>query len=324
MIILFDRKKVDAKDVENFIKQNKLDFCYSIQPIEIENAFYPPEGDFVLLTNHHGLQVLNHLSSTINTGIFSGDKTKGDIETVFKEGKVSCEENTLADFDDRIYYCGGAVFKEATIVKKNYPNVDFFLNHHFKDMAIAHSETMLTPALFLDRDGVINHDCGYPSKISDISIYAEIAPIIKKFNEKQWPVLVLTNQSGLARGLFNEDDLKKIHTHMAEVLKKMSCHIDDFFFCPFHEKGSVSELAKNSLLRKPYPLMAINAAEKYHVDLSKSIMIGDKISDKLLGLNIKTLLLKSNYIEEKSDTADSLVFDNHESIYQYLLKNYFL
>lgn len=312
---------------ENFIDLVKTHPFHQNRVIEVlkENElFVTPQEDFILLTNIHGKEILNILDFHESIGIFSSIDGNGFLQVAFEDNLICLKSNQ--NFFDCIYYCGGAFFKKSIFKnQKEYEGINSFLVEHLKDLSMAHRGENIKPALFLDRDGVINYDCGYPSQISEIKIYQEIIPIIKSANERSWPVIVLTNQSGLARGFLTREELDHIHRYMNTELNKFSAHIDEFYYCPYYEKGPISTYAKNSLLRKPYPLLAIQAGEKYQINYSKSIMIGDKFSDKLYGLNIKTLLLKSKYIinEEVSGT-NVFVFQNHAEIYQHLQKNYFL
>ncbi|RLA65874.1 MAG: hypothetical protein DRQ88_04175 [Epsilonproteobacteria bacterium] len=137
------------------------------------------------------------------------------------------------------------------------------------------------PALFLDRDGVINLDTNYVHKIEQLNFFDDLIPIIKYANKKNWPVIVLTNQSGVGRGMFSTDDVDELHSYMALELKKKGAIVDDWFYCPYHLESGVDEYKKFSFMRKPYPGMALKACEKYAIDLDKSFMIGDKITDEL-------------------------------------------
>ena len=164
-------------------------------------------------------------------------------------------------------------------------------------LSIIHRKQQGKPALFLDRDGVINEDCGYPSHINEIKIIPEIVPVIKLANEKGFPVIVITNQSGVARNYLNINQLNEIHSFMSDELLKMGAKVDEYLFCPFHPDGENKKYAKNSYFRKLGPLMMFEGGERHHVDFARSVMIGDKVSDALHAISLKTFILKSKYTE---------------------------
>ena len=149
-----------------------------------------------------------------------------------------------------------------------------------------------TPALFLDRDGVINVDDGKVYSYSHLEIYEDIIPLIRRANEKKWKVVVLSNQAAVGRGLCSVEDIEKQQDFLQKELSLRNAFIDDFFFCPFCEDGKDK---KKSLLRKPEPGMLLLAAEKYAIDLKRGFMIGDKVSDEIKIPGLKGCLIKRNY-----------------------------
>lgn len=148
-----------------------------------------------------------------------------------------------------------------------------------------------TKALFLDRDGIINVDKGYVYKWEEIEWFGEIFEIIKLANKSQYKVIVLTNQSGVERGMYNESDVIKLHSQMNDYLKKKDCFIDDWMYC----------LSYDGPRRKPNPEMIYEAAKKHEINLSESIMIGDKVSDVFLLK--KTEMLKTILVQGKYDLS---------------------
>lgn len=149
---------------------------------------------------------------------------------------------------------------------------------------------MTTKALFLDRDGVINVDKSYVYKWEDFEFIPEIFDIIKMAHERDYKVIVLTNQSGIARGMYQVADVLVLHQKINEELAKQNLAIDEFFFCPDFSED----------YRKPAPGMMIDAVRKYNINLNDSIMVGDKPSD-LIDLSnygefeLKTFLIQGNY-----------------------------
>jgi D-glycero-D-manno-heptose 1,7-bisphosphate phosphatase len=135
------------------------------------------------------------------------------------------------------------------------------------------------PALFLDRDGVLNVDHGYVSRREDFAWIDGARETIAAFNARGWWVFVVTNQSGIAQGLYTEDDMQTLHLWMHAQLAESGAHIDRIYHCPFHENGVVERYRRDSYDRKPKPGMLIQAMTEFPVIREASIMIGDKDTD---------------------------------------------
>lgn len=173
------------------------------------------------------------------------------------------------------------------------------------------------PALFLDRDGIVIYDKHYPYKTEDLILIPEIVPMIKLAKEKNWFVFVISNQSGVAKGKFDLNDLKHATNFIKGLLEEHSCHVDDWFYCPYHEQGSVSAYRRASIQRKPQAGMILKAMEAYPIDLERSIMIGDKDSDRIFLPYLKAAIIKGQYPLDETQQ----VFRNHEHCLEHL-KNY--
>jgi D-glycero-D-manno-heptose 1,7-bisphosphate phosphatase len=135
------------------------------------------------------------------------------------------------------------------------------------------------PAAFLDRDGVLNVDSGYVHRIDQLEWIAGAPEAVRLLNEAGYYVFVVTNQSGIARGYFDEAAMHQFHAHMQEVLRAQGAHIDAFYFCPHHPEGTVKAWAVRCHCRKPEPGMLEQAAREWPIDLSRSFLIGDKNDD---------------------------------------------
>jgi D-glycero-D-manno-heptose 1,7-bisphosphate phosphatase len=136
-------------------------------------------------------------------------------------------------------------------------------------------------AFLLDRDGVINEDRGYIYKRKDFKILKGVMEGIKYLNKKKYIVCVVTNQSGIGRGLYSENDLNKLHKHLQSKLNEVGAYIDNFYFCPFHETSGIGKYKKKSFFRKPNPGMLLQALKEFNICNKKSYMIGDKTSDEV-------------------------------------------
>lgn len=170
-------------------------------------------------------------------------------------------------------------------------------------------ESQRRPAIFFDRDGVLNEDLGYVGEIERFHWMAGAVKAIKAFNDKGWFVFVVTNQAGVSRGLYGLNDVTLLHGFMQEELRSSGAHIDDFRFCPHHTDGVVSEFAKACNWRKPNPGMLIDLMDHWPVRIEKSWIIGDKSSDidagKAAGLNNCLLFQGGNLYEALEELLES-------------------
>jgi D-glycero-D-manno-heptose 1,7-bisphosphate phosphatase len=138
---------------------------------------------------------------------------------------------------------------------------------------------MKRPAVFLDRDGVLNKDTGYVFRPEDLIWTEGAREAVKAINDSGYLAFVITNQSGIARGFYEERDVQKLHALMAEELAKLGARIDKFEYCPHHPDGVVEQYRKTCPRRKPGPGMITDLAAQYDIDVRRSFLIGDMDSD---------------------------------------------
>ena len=136
------------------------------------------------------------------------------------------------------------------------------------------------PAAFLDRDGVINYDYGYIHKYKDFKLRPGVIRGLRYLKKNKFKIFIVTNQSGIARGLFTEKDLELLHKKFRKDLLINKIKIDEIKYSPYHPKGIIKKFAKNHKTRKPENLMIKQLLKKWPIDIKKSFMIGDRLSDK--------------------------------------------
>ncbi|SET11857.1 D-glycero-beta-D-manno-heptose 1,7-bisphosphate 7-phosphatase [Thorsellia anophelis] len=137
----------------------------------------------------------------------------------------------------------------------------------------------MKPAIFLDRDGTLNLDKGYVHKIDDFKFFDGVIDSLKKLQEMDYLLVLVTNQSGIARGLFSESDFIQLTEWMDWSLADRGVNLDGIYYCPHHKDSLIDEYCLSCDCRKPKPGMLLDAAAELEIDLSKSIMVGDKIDD---------------------------------------------
>ena len=138
---------------------------------------------------------------------------------------------------------------------------------------------MSVAVAFLDRDGVINVDSGYVGRWEDFEYLPEAIEGLKQLQSAGFKLIVVTNQSGIARGYYSEDDFLALTKAMTADLSAKGVTLAAVYYCPYLEDADLEPYRVASYLRKPEPGMLLKAAQDHDIDLSRSIMVGDKVSD---------------------------------------------
>lgn len=185
--------------------------------------------------------------------------------------------------------------------------------------------TMQNKAFFLDRDGVIIKNVPYLNKVDNIQFMPRISESIRRINRLGFKCIVVTNQSGVARGFIEIEQLISIHQYITKCLHEEQAIIDAFYFCPHYPDGQVTKYSIDCNCRKPKPGLLQSAAHELNVNLSESIMVGDQVTDYEAGINAgcmsfllshpmkidgKTLIFKR--LDEVVDFVASKCGSNHQ------------
>jgi D-glycero-D-manno-heptose 1,7-bisphosphate phosphatase len=167
-------------------------------------------------------------------------------------------------------------------------------------------------AVFLDRDGTIIEEIGYLDRIDRISLYPWSIDAIRALNRAGFRVVLVTNQSGIARGYFTEARLDELHRHLAALLAEGGAHIDAYYYCPHHPDGSVEAYARECGCRKPGRGLVDRAVDAFGIDPARSFVIGDRWLDVELAraIGARGLLVRTGYgAVEEQGPPDALAAD---------------
>ena len=152
-------------------------------------------------------------------------------------------------------------------------------------------------AVFLDRDGTINEEVGYLGSLDKFKIIPCAYEAIRLINGSGMKAVVISNQAGVAKGLFTEDFVKIINEHLQAALRQNGAHIDSFYYCPHHPTEGTEPYRQVCNCRKPAPGMLLQAAQDLNIDLTKSYLVGDRFNDMEAAKSVgaKGILVKTGF-----------------------------
>jgi len=168
--------------------------------------------------------------------------------------------------------------------------------------------------IFLDRDGNINVEKDYLHRVEDFEFEEGALEAIKVFSDSDYLIVVVTNQSGVARGYYSEEDVKTLHDYLDRRVEEVGGRVDGYYYCPHHPEKGIGEYKKNCNCRKPEPGMFLQAKEDLDIDFENSIMIGDKMTDVDAGrrLGMRGILVRTGHgkLEEGKVNSEVEVYDS--------------
>ena len=278
----------------------------------------------------------------INDFVLTNGDTLFDIDLKkllkkYKKGKLGCvaltsNKKNVNNFKGGKFMNGGIYFFKKKIInlipKKKFsledellPKLinkrllnaeafnDFFIDigtpKYLKSSKKRIKDYFYRPAIFLDRDGVINYDYGYVYKKKDFKFKKGVIKGLQYLVKKNYYIFLITNQAGIAKGIFKEKDFLNFQSFINKKLSKHNISVDDVQYCPYHPEGKILKYKKRTSLRKPGNQMIKNIFKKYLIDKKKSFMIGDQISDKICAKNSN---LKFYFAEENFENLIKKIF----------------
>lgn len=183
----------------------------------------------------------------------------------------------------------------------------------------------LQAAVFLDRDGTINIEKDYLYRTSDFEFITGAPEAIARLKQAGFLVIVVTNQSGVARGYFEESDVHLLHDFMQRELARFDCAIDAFYLCPHHPEHGQGAYKVDCACRKGQPGMLLQAAAEHGIDLSRSFMVGDKLADVEAGraAGCRSILVRTGYGETEAGklaASDAVIVNDLAQAAAYILQ----
>lgn len=177
-------------------------------------------------------------------------------------------------------------------------------------------------AVFMDRDGTITEEMDYLKEPEKLKLISRSAEAIRLLNENRMLAIVVSNQSGVARGYFTEETVERINKRLEELLKEGGAHLDGIYYCPHHPEFGPPKYRKNCNCRKPKPGMLLKAKKRFSLNLGKCYVVGDKVDDIELARNIgaKGILVLTGYgRRSKKINPDHTAKDLYHAV-QWILK----
>ncbi|EGT3622388.1 D,D-heptose 1,7-bisphosphate phosphatase [Morganella morganii] len=170
------------------------------------------------------------------------------------------------------------------------------------------------PAVFLDRDGTINVDTGYVHKVDDFQFIENAIEAMQSIKQMGYALIIVTNQAGIARGMYTEDQFMHLTEWMDWSLADRGVDLDGIYYCPHHPEGTVEEFRQVCNCRKPAPGMLLDAQKYLKIDMGNSYMVGDKLDDMLAGraaeVGTTVLVRTGKPVTEDAEAAADIVINS--------------
>jgi D,D-heptose 1,7-bisphosphate phosphatase len=271
-------------NLQLFFNKKKINYNYIFLN---NNTTYKENKKLINLDiNKKKIVFFNKNSKLMNSGIYYFKK---NLLTDIKNKKISLENDILTKLIKQ---------KKLKGIKTNENVIDIGIKKNFIKAEKLLLQKLRRPAIFFDRDGVINHDNKYVYKYNDFILKKNILNFLTKL--KKYYLFIVTNQSGIARGFYKEKDFYLLHKKLKKDFIKKNIFFNDILFCPHHPEGIINKYKKNCLCRKPGNQMLKKIISSWNIDLKKSYMIGDSKSDEdsAKKTKIKFIYSNKNFLKE--------------------------
>lgn len=261
--------QIDYKKLFDFHHEKKSNLTIALRKVDNSDRYGSVQLDNKnLITNFVEKNISNNECNLINGGIYA---INPQIFTNFNlPKKFSFENDFLCKYTN--------IIKPFGFISEDY-FIDIGIPEDYRKANEELPKFIKNKALFLDRDGVINHDYGHVGKIENFHFIDGIFDLCKNAQDKGYLIIVVTNQSGIAKGYYSEKDFLDLTKWMENEFLKRQIKITKTYFCPYHIDGKVKEYQQDSFDRKPNPGMILKAIKEFNIDPLESILIGDNDTD---------------------------------------------
>ena len=249
----------------------------------VKNTNYKSNSKLINLSLRKKFIYYNNNSNFINAGIY---KFKKSFLNIIKKKYMSLEADIIPDLIYRK--------KVRGLIFKNF-FLDIGTPENYRLAQRRLIKYMTRPAIFLDRDGTLNKDKGYTYRLKDLEFLNGVVRGLKLLTAKNYYLFIVTNQAGIAKGHFSENDFLSFQRNMKYELSNLGIYIHDIEYSPYHPKSKIKKYKKKSNLRKPGNQMIENIKRKWPIDFKKTFMIGDKRTDELCAKKSKIKFVYTNY-----------------------------
>lgn len=285
--VIKEKKPLDTGGALSNLKNKKINDFLLINgdSIFMVDNFYNLKKNTIYLTynnNYRSNSKLNGLNIDSDKNIIFSNRSnymnagvyffKKNFLNLIPSEKISLEDKILPKLIDK---------KKLKGIISNRFFFDIGTPNNFIKSSKLLKNQFKRPAIFLDRDGVINYDKGYTHMYKNFKFKPNVTKALKFLQNKGYYIFIITNQAGIAKGIFSLNDFFILHKKINNYLIKKKIFINDIRYCPYHPKAKIKKYKKKTSYRKPGNLMILDILKNWDIDLKKSFMIGDKLSDKL-------------------------------------------
>ena len=303
---IYNKKKFNLKTINVIIEKSPMDTGGALFNLKnlIKNDFVLTNGDSILDINFDKFTKNKLDKSLIKISLINKkfSRNKNKLGNLTLKGKNIIFKDKSNYMNSGVYYCNKKILNILKNEKKSLENdiipflikkkkvtgqlinnkyfLDIGTPYYFKRSSMILKKLFYRPAVFFDRDNTLIKDSGYTYKVKDLKFIKKSLEAISFLISKKYYVFLVTNQAGIAKGFFNENDFFKFQRAIKNKMKKKKIYFHDIEYCPFHPHAKIKKFKKNSKLRKPGNLMIKNLEKKWLINKSKSFMIGDSLVDK--------------------------------------------